>query len=262
MATVYFVLVTRGQVAMSRHMQRRKKGNTNARWRAVTEADSFPDPAYQYRMDPKESERRKESAQENPYNQQGWIKFDEFPAPGYITSVLITPSPEGSRILFVGVGIAPAGPLDALTDLPPWTSVNGGIIKGLNEQGITARVLKQLNLTDIKRKAVASLDGLGPSGIPHFDEAMRLVKDGLSPGRRQEQTPEKKAELAAAYLAQVNELGGHGVYERLGKELNYAPSTLRSRIKQLRSEGYLTSAAPGVAGGALTDRSRSILGLA
>jgi hypothetical protein len=138
--------------------------------------------------------------------------------------------------------------------------VNGGIIKGLNEQGITARILRQLNMTDIKRAAFASLDGLGPSDVPHFDVAMRLVKDGLSPGRRQEQTPKKKAELAAVYLAQVNEFGGHGVYEQLGKELNYAPSTLRSRIKKLRLEGYLTSASPGVAGGALTDKSRKILG--
>jgi hypothetical protein len=247
---------------MNTHMQRRRTGTGTSRWTAVPEGHNSLDPKYEYRMDPRESERREKLAQENPYNQQGWIKLDEFPSPGYITSALITPSPEGPRILFVGVGLAQAGPLDALTDDPPWTSVGGWIIKGLNEQGITARVLKQLNLTDIKREAVASLDGLGPSGIPHFDEAMRLVKDGLSPGRRQEQTPEKKAELAAAYLAQVNELGGHGVYERLGKELNYAPSTLRSRIKQLRSEGYLTSAAPGVAGGALTDRSRSILGLA
>lgn len=49
------------------------------------------------------------------------------------------------------------------------------------------------------------------------------------------------------------------MYEYLGKRMNYAPETMRSYVKQLREEGYLTSGVRGIAGGDLTEKTVEIL---
>jgi hypothetical protein len=81
-------------------------------------------------------------------------------------------------------------------------------------------------------------------------------------GRTQTRDDKFKATLAAAYIEQVRETGSKGVYDELAKKLRYSPHTLRSYVKEIRDQGFLTPAVPGVAGGDLTDKTRGILGLA
>jgi hypothetical protein len=120
--------------------------------------------------------------------------------------------------------------------------------------------LKQLNVTNVKRGALEQLIEGGESGYLPLDIAVEQIREGLS-GRTQVRDDKFKATLANAYLEQIRATGSKGVYDELGRELDYSPHTLRSYVKELRADGYLTPAMRGVAGGDLTDKSRNILGL-
>jgi hypothetical protein len=134
---------------------------------------------------------------------------------------------------------------------------------GISEAGVTARILKALNITAAKRGALEQLradQAADGSGHLALDIAVEQLIEGLS-GRTQKRDDKFKATLAAAYIAQVAETGSRGVYDELAKKLSYSPHTLRSYVKEIRDQGFLTPAVPGVAGGDVTDKTRSILGL-
>jgi hypothetical protein len=156
--------------------------------------------------------------------------------------------------VFVGVGLTPT-PLDDEGAL--WSHI---VTTGKNEAGVTARILKQLNITKVKQGALKQLKEENESDYLPLDIAIQQLTEGLTT-RTQSRTPKFKAELAAAYLGQIRATGSKGVYDKLAGELDYSPHTLRSYVKELRVEKYLTPAVRGVAGGDLTAKSRKILGL-
>lgn len=192
-------------------------------------------------------------------------RIDDQPAPGYTTSVVIQNSQYGPLITFVGVGISPVAPWDKHDDEFPWYSDTSTLTSGLNEAGVTARILRQLSISAVKQGAVDQLrdklekDG-GSSGYLSLDIAVRQIIEGLS-GRTQVRDDKFKASLAAAYVEQIRLTGSTGVYDELGTKLGYSPHTLRSYVKDLRTDGFLTPAVRGVAGGDLTKKTRTTLGL-
>jgi hypothetical protein len=194
--------------------------------------------------------------------QNVWVahRIDDTPAPGYTTSVVIQNSAHGPLITFVGVGISPVAPWDKHDDEFPWYSDTSTLMADKNEAGVTARILKQLNITDVKQGAIEQLREGGESGYLSLDIAVEQIIHGLA-GRTQVRDDKFKANLAAAYIEQIRETGSKGVYDELGAKLDYSPHTLRSYVKQIRDQGFLTPAVRGVAGGDLTDKSRVILGL-
>jgi hypothetical protein len=212
------------------------------------------DTAYEYRTKPGSKE-----LPPMPENAYFWVPIDDEPAPGYTTSVHVKHTSKGPRINFVGVGLTPT-PLDELDlaeDGPPWYSDIP--TAGLNEAGINAEILKSLSLTRIRRavsKALADKKGYDDASI---SMAADLIVEDLGRSRRQALTPVFLARLAAAYVSAVRETGGYKVYEALGDRLSYSPETLRSYVKLLRKEGYLTEGSRGIASGDLTDKTTKIL---
>lgn len=190
--------------------------------------------------------------------------FDNEPSAGYTTSVHVRNTATGPLITFIGVGITPSPPEDIDTEpdeLFPRYSRFDTITKGQNEAGVTARVLKQLNITSVKQRALEELrkHDHAPEYLP-LDIAIDHLIQGLE-GRTQTRDDKFKANLAAAYIEQIRKTGSKGVYEELGGKLGYSPHTLRSYVKQIRDQGFLTSTVRGVAGGDLTEKTREILGI-
>lgn len=190
--------------------------------------------------------------------------FDNEPAPGYTTSVHVHSSAKGPLITFVGVGLTPDPVLEDEPEadevFPRYTRIPV-VIKGQNEAGVTARILKRLNITSVKQRALEELRShdYAPEYLS-LNSAVDHLIQGLE-GRTQTRDDNFKANLAAAYIEQIRETGSKGVYDELGAKLGYSPHTLRSYVKQIRDQKFLTPAVRGVAGGDLTAKSRQILGL-
>jgi hypothetical protein len=196
------------------------------------------------------------------YNVHTQHRIDDEPVPGYTTSVQIHNTQRGPLITFIGVGISPDERFEPDKEFP-WYSEIPVVRTGISEAGVTARILKALNITAAKRGALEQLradQAADGSGHLALDIAVEQLIEGLS-GRTQKRDDKFKATLAAAYIAQVAETGSRGVYDELAKKLSYSPHTLRSYVKEIRDQGFLTPAVPGVAGGDVTDKTRSILGL-
>jgi hypothetical protein len=235
--------------------QRRKAGSKRRWYDFARTADAILDTAsYEYRVKP-----GSKNLSAMPGNAFFWVRIDDEPSPGYTTSVHLKHTSKGPRINFVGVGLTPT-PLDELAlaeDGPPWYSDIP--TAGQNEAGINAKILKSLSLTRIRRalsKELATMQGYDDASISLA--AGRIVKD-LGRSRRQTLTPVFLARLAAAYVSAVKLTGGYKVYEELGEDLKYEPETLRSYVKLLRKEGYLTEGSRGIASGDLTDKTTDIL---
>jgi hypothetical protein len=231
--------------------QQRRRAGSKGRWFDHRRpSDEGFDPAYEYRTKP--GSKPLPPMPERAFFQ---VRIDDEPAPGYTTSVEVRHTSKGPRISFVGLGLTPA-PLEDAEDFPWFTSVPPA---GQNEGGISAEILKSLSLTRIRKaisEELASMSGYDDVAIGMAAE--RIVEE-MGRTRRQTRTPKFLAELAVAYVDAVNKTGGYLVYEELGERMNYAPETLRSYVKQLREEGYLTPGARGIAGGDLTDKSTEIL---
>ena len=68
-----------------------------------------------------------------------------------------------------------------------------------------------------------------------------------------------RAKLLKSGLADQALVDSAGIHAELGEVTGKRPSTISAYIRELRTEGYLTSAGSGKAGGVMTEKSRKIL---
>ena len=193
-----------------------------------------------------------------------WVRLDDYPSRGFTTSVQVAEESSGwvitdlciSRSLVQAFG-------DPSTDQGPWLS-NGIIWRGANESGVTPAILKRLRISEIRR---AILDRLEDVNEPYFpirtDSALEALRSSMTGSKRHKRDPLAKARLAAAYeaLTRSGERAGNRVHADLAAEFDppKSPHTITTYVRELRTEGYLTSAGAGRVGGAITDKAREIL---
>jgi hypothetical protein len=235
---------------MPNELQWRRRKRDGGRWTKLNARPTeFDHDTYMY-----EAHGHREGPEPGPEAVFVQVPLDDFPEVGYTTSVEIRNTETGPRITFIGVGMKPT-PID--DQAFPWYT--GIVTVGQNESGVTARLLKQLNHTAILKEALKKLHEEEPSGVPSVDEAIAQITDSFEGSRTQRRDDRFKARLAAAYVAQVAETGGRGVYQELAERLNYSESTLRSYVAELRTSGFLSAGRAGAAGGELTDKTKTLL---
>ena len=79
-----------------------------------------------------------------------WTRLDDYPAPGYTTSVHVSEEEGGWVITDLVVSRSPVHlPGDSTVEDVPWLS-NGVITNGRNEAGVTPAVLKDLRISEIR----------------------------------------------------------------------------------------------------------------
>lgn len=241
--------------------ERRKK--PDGRWvkmkEAPTDLAELDHEAYDYR-----AHGHREPEPPGPESVPVQLGLEDFPDPGYTTSIELHSTAEGPKLTFVGVGMSPT-PIDEHFKEFPFYSDSGALWRDqetgeiVNRNGVTARLLKKLSHTAILKAALEKLNREDPYDYPVVDEAIAQIRAGLKGSRTQTRDDAFKANLAAAYVGEVAATGGRGVYVRLAEKLSYSEHTLRSYVQQLRGEGFLTAGRPGSAGGELTEKTKQIL---
>lgn len=194
-----------------------------------------------------------------------WSHLAHTPRPGFTTSVKILETDRGWIITDLCVSMSTDELLEPEQSGPRFW---GGMFEqGLNEAGVTARLMHDLRFSEIwshlrmEGEAVSEEGFAGPEG---WRLEMALAKLGTSPRREviRRRTDLHKAELAAAYVEITTNRDPQfaSLYEQLAEDRNLAQSTLKTYLKDLRTEGYLTpSPARGKAGGQLTEMSKRLL---
>ena len=190
-----------------------------------------------------------------------WTRLDDYPAPGYTTSVHVSEEEGGWVITDLVVSRSPVHlPGDSTVEDVPWLS-NGVITNGRNEAGVTPAVLKDLRISEIRAGVLARFDNVDGADLPiRAATALEALRASFQPGSRAARDPLTKARLALSYEALTREgASGNRVHQDLADLTGKSPHTISGYVRDLRSEGYLTSAGSGRAGGAITQQSHEIL---
>ncbi len=191
-----------------------------------------------------------------------WSKLDDYPKEGYTTSVHVSEESSGWVItdLVISRCAVPLSPVDADADAAPWLS-NGIVTKGRNEPGVTPAVLKNVRISEIRAAFLNQFTEADAINLPiRAASALEALRASFQPGSRTARDPLTKARLAASYEALTRESqSGNRVHQDLAEVTGKSAHTISGYVRDLRVEGYLTSAGQGRAGGTITDKSRDIL---
>jgi hypothetical protein len=139
-------------------------------------------------------------------------------------------------------------------------SRNTAALEGLPAGGITARMLREVNITDITARAHAWLRVLaehvsdGPGARRSWSKTLSV--EAAKPARAG-RSDRYYAIWAARYVDKVGSTARP--IEELAMEWDIKPAHVRDLIHKARERGLLTKGLPGRAGGALTDKGRKAL---
>ena len=188
-----------------------------------------------------------------------WVKLDNYPAPGFTTSARVSEESTGWVMTDLAVSRSPVFmPDDPIVNKPPWLS-NGIVTKNRNEAGVTPSILRGLKMSEIRQAVLDRLDQSDLDLLPRAETAFEALRGSMSADKRGKRDPLTKARLAASYEALVRTGVSKGIHAELGEVTGKRPSTVSAYIRELRTEGYLTFAGSGKAGGVMTEKSRKIL---
>jgi hypothetical protein len=182
------------------------------------------------------------------------VEMPDYPLPDFITEAWFTEVEGGAVITELTVRLNIPQPI--LERHPVWDPRGWVPQAGPGAEGVTARVLRALTLSPIRADGSAAM----PTGDRDVDAALERMFESGGPkgGGRHRKSDLDRALLAAAYVREAHK--GAGVFERLRAEMHQSPETLRSYVKQLRVDGFLTRPARrGQPGGELTEKSKELL---
>jgi predicted transcriptional regulator len=176
----------------------------------------------------------------------------DYPFPDFETTAFFTEVPEGGIVteLTVRLNLPEAIRQHRIWDPRGWVPKTGPA-----RDGITARALRSVSLKELWSEGHRALAQASPPDDPAL---LGVFDHRVNRGGRHRRTDLEKAQLAAAYVRQAK-VGGK-VLNRLSEEVNLSVETVRSYLKSLRAEGFLTASdIRGRAGGTLTDKSKVLL---